>query len=72
MKRKIIDYYGDRILLSGGIGKNDILTFKESASSIIHTFLSNTTLKNELEEKKRLILTAAKLVNLKDYLFLCK
>ena len=62
LKRKLLDYFGDSLVISGKEGQADKLTLKQTASSILHSFVNNKRSRSEAEEKERLIKTVAKLI----------
>ena len=62
MKKKLIDHFGDSIIISELDGKANVVTFKSAAHSILNTFY-NRQKKNDCEsEKTAIIKTAAKLI----------
>lgn len=58
MKRKLLEYYGDSIVISGEDGKSDIVTLKETADSILRKYYEKP--KNvDINLQKKLIIEAA-------------
>ena len=62
MKKKLIDHFGDSIIISELDGKANVVTFKTAVHLILNTFY-NRQKKNDCEsEKTAIIKTAAKLI----------
>ena len=63
MKFKLNEHYGEQIVLTEPQGKSNVVTFRKTASSILHSFytkgINNQT---EEEEKMKIIKTAAELI----------
>jgi len=64
MKRKLNDYFGNRIIIAEVCGKANVVTFRATASSILEKYYANTT-RNENPEKEKIKLldAAAALLN---------
>ncbi|KAJ8890708.1 hypothetical protein PR048_010217 [Dryococelus australis] len=62
LKSKLIEHFGESILISEKHGQNDIVIVRESVSSIIRTHYLYQQSKDIETEKIRLIETAAKLI----------
>jgi hypothetical protein len=53
--------YGDRIVMSDKQGRKDVITFRETASDILHyVYLSGVN--NEEEEERKIIKSAAEIL----------
>ena len=63
MKKKIIEYFGDSIIISELNGKQNVITFKDTAEAILHDFYHRTVKGNTELETKMIIRTAAKLIS---------
>ena len=63
MKRKIIEHFGDSIIISELNGKHNVVTFKDSADAILHDFYRRNVIGNKESETKMIIRTAAKLIS---------
>ncbi|XP_053373150.1 uncharacterized protein LOC123533634 [Mercenaria mercenaria] len=62
MKAKILEHFGNSILISTLDGKCDIVSLKQTAASIMHKFYKRSKSVSADEEKKIIIATAAKLI----------
>ncbi|XP_045211013.2 uncharacterized protein LOC123562441 [Mercenaria mercenaria] len=62
MKRKLVEYFGDALVISSKEGQVDKFTLRQTASSILHSFEENKRQRTEEEEKTRLIKTVPKLI----------
>jgi hypothetical protein len=63
MKRKLDEYFGDRIILTNINGKVNVVTFRAKAKTVLHDFYKDNQKKSDPEQEKiRLIRTAAKLI----------
>ena len=62
MKRKIVDHFGDQVLISNSHTREDVVTLKSTAKKILGEYFASPEPDSE-EEKKQVILdTAAKLI----------
>ena len=62
MKRRIKEHFGDRIVITNNNGKNDVVTFLTTASSILQEHYQKPKSGNYEEEKIRIIKAAAYLI----------
>ena len=63
MKRKLVEHFQDKIVISEMYGVANVVTLRSTCSSILHDyFLSNDKDQDDEQKKKHLILTAAKLI----------
>lgn len=62
IKQKLLDHYGDGIVIAEKMGTADVVTLKETASSILRDFYKQPRSTDAETEKKRLIKTAANLI----------
>ena len=63
MKRKLEDFYGENIIISGGIGRPLIVTYRQTAHSILQDYFKRSAT-NDIElEKIQLIEAAARLLH---------
>ena len=63
MKEKLNEHYGDEIVLTENQGKASVITFRKTASSILHRFYKDgINNQSEEEEKMKIIKTAAELI----------
>ena len=63
MKKKLNEHYGDEIVLTENQGKASVITFRKTASSILHRFYKDgINNQSEEEEKMKIIKTAAELI----------
>ena len=63
MKKKITEHFGDCIIISELNGKQNVITFKDTAGAILHDFYRRTVKGNKESETKMIIRTAAKLIS---------
>lgn len=62
MKIKLIEKFGDQIIIAEINSKPDVVTFKPKASNILNAFMNTSKKGNDIDEDKvRLVQTAAKL-----------
>ena len=52
MEKKIVEHFGNSIVISSLHGKYDIANLKQTAASIVHTFYNHTKAVSAEEEKK--------------------
>ncbi|WAR13477.1 hypothetical protein MAR_027657 [Mya arenaria] len=71
MKKEIIDFFGCEIINSELDGKPNVIPFKGTADSILHSFHRSSSKANTESEKNAVIKTAAKLIikDIKDMQF---
>ena len=62
MKEKLKMHFGNRIVISEVNGKQNVVTLHSTASSILHDFYKQPKEQNCVDEEKRIIETAAKLI----------
>ena len=62
MKEKILEDYGDKIIITEIDGKPNIVTMWSKASTILHEFYSCPKSENSESEKLRMITTVVKLI----------
>ena len=62
MKKRLIDHFKDRIIITELAGKSNVVTFRSTASVILHQFYESPKNEDSESEKYRLIETAAKLI----------
>ena len=62
MKKKIIDYFGDYVIVSSIDGKHDIISLRQNTSSSVHEFYENSRGITDGEKKQQIIDMAAKLI----------
>ncbi|CAG2250738.1 unnamed protein product [Mytilus edulis] len=62
MKRKLLDHFGTSIVIAEINGKSDVVTFKMTASEILHEFYNQPKDEDIQVKQKRLIEVAAKLI----------
>ena len=62
MKRKIIDHFGEEVLISNSQTKEDVVTLKSTAKKILSEYLASPELDSEEDKKQVLLDTAAKLI----------
>ncbi|XP_060562092.1 uncharacterized protein LOC132721742, partial [Ruditapes philippinarum] len=62
MKKKIIEHFGNEVIISSIDGKNDIVSLKSNASAIIHSFYEDLQGQSDEEKKIRILETAGKLL----------
>nr|XP_054767556.1 uncharacterized protein LOC129274841 [Lytechinus pictus] len=63
MKKKLQNHFGKRIIITEINGKQDVVTFRDTASSILVGFHKQSKNDSPELEKKRIIETAAKLIH---------
>lgn len=61
MKQELLNYFGDRIIITEINGKQNVVTFQTTASKILHEFHQKSTT-NLIDEKKSIIQTAGRLI----------
>ena len=62
MKTKLQEHFRDKIVITSIYGKSNVVTFRQTAASVIDEFYSNPRPKDTEEERYRIIETAAKLI----------
>lgn len=62
MKIKLKEHYGNSIIITELNGKENVVTFRQNAATILHTFYKESVLKSDEENKRFLIKTAATLI----------
>ena len=62
MKKKMLDYFGDNIIIAEVDGKQDVVTFKSEAHAILHTFYKRNKSDECKSEKEAIITTAARFI----------
>ena len=62
MKRKIIDHFGEKVLISNSQTKEDVMTLKSTAKNILSEYFASPELDSEEDKKQVLLDTAAKLI----------
>ena len=62
MKKKLLDRYGDQIIVTEINGKSNVVTFRRTAASILHDFYDKQRMEHAESETMRIIDTAAKLI----------
>ena len=62
MNKRLIDHFKDRIIITELAGKSNVVTFRSTASVILHQFYESPKNEDSESEKYRLIETAAKLI----------
>ena len=62
MKKKLLDHYGNSIIITEINGKSNVVTFRNTASSILQCFYQRPAKEDTYTEKMHLIETAAKLI----------
>ena len=62
MKTKLQEHFRDKIVITSIYGKSNVLTFRQTAASVIDEFYCNPRPKDTEEERYRIIETAAKLI----------
>ena len=62
MKRRLLDHYGERVIISEVKGKVDIITLRSTTSIILKKFYILPYSKDPEIQKLRVIETAAKLI----------
>ena len=64
MNKRLIDHFKDRIIITELAGKSNVVTFRSTASVILHQFYESPKNEDSESEKYRLIETAAKLIKM--------
>jgi len=67
MKKKIIEHFGNYVVISSVGGNNDIVSLKFNAAAIIHAFFENSQGQNDAEMKIKVLETAGKLLKADIY-----
>lgn len=63
MKIKLLEYYGENIIISGSVGKSDIVTLRDTANGILRSYHKNASHSSDIElQKIQLIEAAAKII----------
>ena len=62
MKTKLLKHFGDSIIITEINGKQNVVTFRSNASTILQKFYERPKTRDPLEEKKEIIKTAARLI----------
>ena len=62
MKRRLLDYFGERVIITEMKGKPNIITLRSTASNILQKFYSLPKPEDPEQQKLRVIETAAKLI----------
>ncbi|KAH3752647.1 hypothetical protein DPMN_187268 [Dreissena polymorpha] len=62
MKKRILEYFGDNIIIAEINGKHDIVTFKSEAHAILHSFYKRNKSDECKTEKAAIISTAARFI----------
>jgi hypothetical protein len=62
MKKKILEYFGDIIIIAEVNGKHEVVTFKSEAHAILHSFYKRSKRDECMSEKEAIITTAARLI----------
>ena len=62
MKRRLLDYFGKRVIITEMKGKPNIITLRSTASNILQKFYSLPKPEDPEQQKLRVIETAAKLI----------
>ena len=62
MKKKLLDRYGDQIIVTEINGKSNVVTFRRTAAPILHDFYDKQRMEHAESETMRIIGTAAKLI----------
>jgi len=62
MKKRLIEHFGSAVVISEINGKSDVVTFKTTASEILHDFYRQPKEEDLSVKKRRIIETAAKLI----------
>ena len=63
MKRRLLDYFGERVIITEMKGKPNIITLRSTASNILQKFYSLPKPEDTEQQKLRVIETAAKLIH---------
>lgn len=62
MKQKLMEQFGDEIIITQLSGKPDVVTFRSNASAIMFGLYKEQRTKDSKSETMRIIQTAAKLI----------
>ena len=62
MKTKLLKHFGNSIIITEINGKQNVVTFRNNASTILQKFYERPKTCDPLEEKKEIIKTAARLI----------
>ena len=62
MKKKILEHVGNSVVITELNGKHNVVTFKSTAHSILHSFYKRSNTNDNECEKKAIIKTAGKLI----------
>ena len=62
MRRKILDYFGGTVIITELNGKHNVVTFKNKADAILHSFYQRNNKQDNESEKRAVIQTAANLI----------
>ena len=62
MKTKLLEYFGDKIIITDINGKPNVVTFKTTATAILQEFHAHEDVLDIKEEQENIIKTAAKLI----------
>ena len=62
MKEKLVNHFGNRIIMTEISGMRNVVTFRDTAYSILQDFCNQPKDGNLANEKMRIIETAAKLI----------
>ena len=62
MRRKLLDHFGDSVIISELNGKPNVVTFKSKAHAILHSFYKRNEHGDNESEKMAIIKTASKLI----------
>ena len=62
MKKRILEYFGDNIIIAEINGKHDVVTFKSEAHAILHQFYKRNKSDECKTEKAAIISTAARFI----------
>ena len=62
MKKKILDYFGGTVIITELNGKHNVVTFKNKADAILHSFYQRNNKQDSESEKRAVIQTAANLI----------
>ena len=62
MKKRILDHFGGSVVISELDGKRNVITFKNKADAILHSFYQRNNKQDSESEKMAVIKTAATLI----------
>ena len=62
MNKKILDHFGDTVIITELDGKHNVVTFKDKADAILHSFYHRNNKQDVESEKRALIKTAENLI----------